>query len=94
MTLRIHVCGLEELLHLPLVFSCCYISPDKDLNPACEMRSYLYRTVSFSYKNLNKVSAGRREIARELKVSNKKTQYLYVAICVFCLKSQSLPFLE
>lgn len=35
-----------------------------------EMRSYLYDTSSFHYKNLNKVAAGWEEIARELEVSD------------------------
>ena len=36
-----------------------------------EMRSYLYDTSSVQYKNINKVAAGWREIARELEVSVK-----------------------
>lgn len=85
MTLRIHICGLiEELLHLPFSlivtqhpnWQHSFDALDQDLNPACQMRSYLFRTVSFSYKNQNKMSAGRREIAREMKVSNKRTHSL------------------
>lgn len=43
-----------------------------------ETRSYLYDTSSFHYKNVNKMAAAWREIARELKVSGK------LCFCVFC----------
>ncbi len=40
-----------------------------------ETRSYLYNTSSFNHKNLNKVAADWREIARELHVSGRLIIY-------------------
>lgn len=40
-----------------------------------EMRSYHFNTISFYYKNLDKVAVGWREIAKELKASGKTTNH-------------------
>lgn len=40
-----------------------------------EMRSYPFNTISFYYKNLDKVAVGWREIAKELKASDKTTNH-------------------